>query len=153
MLSFILVSLLLLLMFRSPGDVLMATITNLVPAALTLGFMGFAGIDLRIASVIVFSVVFGVAVDDTVHFLARYREEIAASRGPAEAVRRSMVGTGIAMTATSIVLTSGFLVLLLGQFRPGRELGVLMAVSTMSALFADLVILPTLLVWRRGSDG
>ena len=152
-LSFVVVSLLLLLMFRSPGDVLMATITNLVPAALTLGFMGFAGIDLRIASVIVFSVVFGVAVDDTVHFLARYREETAASRDPSEAVRRSLVGTGVAMTATSIVLTLGFLVLLLGQFRPGRELGVLMAVATMSALFADLVILPALLVWWRGSDG
>ena len=152
-LSFVLVSLLLLLMFRSPGEVLMATITNLVPAALTLSFMGFAGIDLRIASVIVFSVVFGVAVDDTVHFLARYREETAASPGPSEAVRHSLVGTGVAMTATSIVLTLGFLVLLLGQFRPGRELGVLMAVATMSALFADLIILPALLLWWRGSDG
>jgi len=50
-------------------------------------------------------------------------------------------------------LALGFLVLLLGQFRPGRELGVLMAVATMSALFADLVILPALLVWWRGSEG
>ena len=68
-------------------------------------------------------------------------------------MRRSLVGTGVAMTATSIVLTLGFQVLLSGQFRPGCELGVLMAVSTMSALFADLVMLPAFLVWWRGSDG
>ena len=96
---------------------------------------------------IVFSIVFGVAVDDTVHFLARYGEELLTAGSISMAVRRTVEGVGAALTSTSLVLALGFLALLLGQFRPSRELGLLMTVSTMTALATDLIALPAFLLW------
>jgi predicted RND superfamily exporter protein len=145
-LDFALVAVLVLVLFRSWRLAALALVPNLLPLVGTLAFMGLAGIELRLSSALVFCVVFGVAVDDTVHFLARYREERARGLGPREAAARTIATTGRAMLFLSFVLTAGFGLLLLSAFTPNRLLGLLMAVTVAFGLLGDLVLLPALLV-------
>lgn len=145
-LDFAIVAGLVWLLFRSGRLTLLAAAPNLLPLGVTLGVMGLLGIDLRISSSIVFCVVFGIAVDDTVHFLARYHEERARGLAPREAAARTIATTGRAMVAMAAVLAAGFGVLCFSEFTPNRVLGLLMAVTVGSGLVGDLVLLPALLV-------
>lgn len=145
-LDFAIVAGLVWLLFRSGRLTLLAAAPNLLPLVVTLGVMGLAGIDLRISSSIVFCVVFGIAVDDTVHFLARYHEERGRGLAPREAAARTIATTGRAMVTMAVVLAAGFSVLCLSGFTPNRVLGLLMAVTVGSGLVGDLVLLPALLV-------
>lgn len=145
-LDFVIVAFLVGLLFRSLRLTILAVIPNVFPLLCTLAFMGLAGIDLRISSAIVFSVVFGIAVDDTVHFLARYHEERQAGAAPRAAVERTLRTTGRAMLFLAFVLASGFAVLTLSAFSPNRVLGLLMAATLLSGIVGDLLLLPALLV-------
>ncbi|MGE0707478.1 MAG: RND family transporter [Planctomycetota bacterium] len=145
-LDFLIVAALVAFLFRSLRLTLLALAPNLFPLVCTVAFMGLAGIDLRISSAIVFSVVFGIAVDDTVHFLARFHEERAAADGPRQATRRTLRTTGRAMLFMAFVLATGFGVLMFSAFTPNRVLGLLMAVTVASGIVGDLVLLPALLV-------
>lgn len=145
-LDFALVAALVGLLFRSLRLSLLALVPNLVPLVGALGFMGLAGIELRISSGLVFCIVFGIAVDDTVHFLARYHEERRAGLGPREAAARTIETAGRAMACMSAVLAAGFAVLLLSSFSPNRVLGLLLPVTVLLGLLGDLVLLPALLV-------
>jgi predicted RND superfamily exporter protein len=145
-LDFAIVAGLVWLLFRSGRLTLLAAAPNLLPLVVTLGVMGLLGIDLRISSSIVFCVVFGIAVDDTVHFLARYHEERARGLAPREAAARTIATTGRAMVTMAVVLAAGFAVLCFSGFTPNRVLGLLMAVTVGSGLVGDLVLLPALLV-------
>jgi predicted RND superfamily exporter protein len=144
-LDFAIVAVLVCLLFRSLRLTVLAIIPNLFPLICTVAFMGLAGIDLRISSAIVFSIVFGIAVDDTVHFLARFHEERSGGLGPRAATRKTIATTGRAMLFMSFVLAAGFSVLLLSAFAPNQTLGLLMAVTVASGLVGDLVLLPALL--------
>ena len=95
---------------------------------------------------LLFCIVFGIAVDDTVHFLARYHEERRAGLGPREAAARTIETAGRAMACMSAVLAAGFAVLLLSSFSPNRVLGLLLPVTVLLGLLGDLVLLPALLV-------
>lgn len=145
-LDLVVVGLLLAPLFRSPRLILLALVPNLVPLAATLGVMGLAGIELKIASSIVFTIVFGIAVDDTVHVLARYHEERRAGLRPRDAVARTLATSGRALLLMALVLAAGFSALLLSAFAPSRVLGLLMAVTVGAGLLGDLVLLPALLV-------
>jgi len=154
LLDFAIVSILVLLASGSWRLALLAIAPNLAPLVLTLAFMGVAGIDLRISSSIVFAIVYGIAIDDTVHFLARYGEERRAGLTEREATLRTMATTGRAMVFMALVLGVGFSILTFSQFQPNRVLGLLMAVTVVTGLAADLVLLPALLVpatVKRGS--
>mgnify|MGYP001349783820 CR=1 FL=1 len=149
-LDFALVAAMIGLLFRSLRMGLLALLPNLLPLVGTLGFMGLAGVELRISSGLVFCVVFGIAVDDTVHFLARYQEERAAGHPPPLAVSRTLASAGRAMLCMSGVLAAGFGVLLLSQLSPNRALGLLLPVTVGLGLVSDLVLLPALLLaWDR----
>lgn len=145
-LDFAIVAGLVWLLFRSGRLTLLAALPNLLPLVCTLGVMGLLGIDLRISSSIVFCVVFGIAVDDTVHFLARYHEERGGGLLPREAAARTIATTGRAMLTMAVVLAAGFAVLCFSEFTPNRVLGLLMAVTVGSGLVGDLILLPALLV-------
>jgi hydrophobe/amphiphile efflux-3 (HAE3) family protein len=145
LLDFAVVSVLMLLASRSWRLATLAITPNLVPLVLTVAFMGLCGIELRISSSIVFAIVYGIAIDDTVHFLARYREERAAGLDERAAVVRTMATTGRAMVLMAAVLAAGFSILTLSQFQANRVLGLLMAVTVACGLAADLVLLPALL--------
>ena len=146
LLDFAIVSVLVLLASGSWRLSLLAVLPNLAPLVLTVAFMGLAGIDLRISSSIVFAIVYGIAIDDTVHFLARYQEEREAGLAERAACLRTMATTGRAMVFMALVLAAGFSILTFSQFQPNRVLGLLMAVTVTAGLAGDLILLPALLV-------
>jgi predicted RND superfamily exporter protein len=133
------------LLFRSLRIGLLSMVPNLIPLAMTIGVMGYAGIMLRTSTVIIFSVSLGLAVDDTIHFLVRYRRERAAGRRIEDAVVETMRTTGRPIVYTSLLLIGGFWVLILSSFHATRDVGLLGGVTLLSALMADLIVLPALL--------
>jgi hypothetical protein len=127
-------------------------IANLLPVLWTAGFMGFAGIELSTGTVMIASVVIGLAVDDTIHYLTRFVRE--GSAGCVGAIRRSTVEVGPAMITSSLVLTLGFWVGGFGSFRPTIYFSLLTGATMLTALVCDLFVLPAALLlierWRSG---
>jgi predicted RND superfamily exporter protein len=142
------------LLFRSVRAGLIAMIPNLTPLVLTLGYMRMRGLDLNAGNAIVFAVGLGVAVDDTIHFLARFREETAAGRPVREAVAATLSASGRAILLTTGLILAGLSVLLWSDFVPTRRFAELTCVTLSAALLGDLVLLPAALAlfWRREPD-
>ncbi|MEM8669733.1 MAG: MMPL family transporter [Planctomycetota bacterium] len=141
--------------YRSLRLGLISIVPNLFPLAATGSLMWIVGQNLEIVSVCAFTVCLGIAVDDTIHFLTRYREELQ-SDGAAqqEAIRRAFVGVGTALIMTTAVLVIGFSTALLSDSRDHRIFAMMGILTIGSALFADLVFLPALLKWggKKPSD-
>ena len=135
--------------FRNVKLVLISLVPNLFPLIVTAGLMGAFGIDIKPATAVVFSISFGIAVDDTIHFLARFRQEMGLGRPFEEAIRATILGTGRAIALTSVILIGGFSVLLTSQFESSAYMGALVSATIAAALLADLLLLPALLrLWR-----
>lgn len=132
---------------------LLAMIPNLWPLVITLGMMGYLDLPIRASTIIVFSVALGIAVDDTTHFVHRYREEVQALGEGPEAVRRTLLATGRPIVLTSIILVAGFLVNGLSDFMAIVEFGLLSAVTLGLALVAELFLTPALLLLCKGRLG
>ncbi len=132
---------------------LLAMVPNLWPLIVTLGMMGYLDIPIRASTIIVFSVALGIAVDDTTHFVHRYREEVQALGEGPEAVRRTLLATGRPIVLTSIILVAGFLVNGLSDFMAIVEFGLLSAVTLGLALVAELFLTPALLLLLKGRLG
>ncbi len=134
---------------------LIALIPNLVPMALTFGFMGFAGIALKPSTVIIFSVALTIADDDTIQYLARFRSRFHAAQGAAlpdphrDAALGTLRETGLPMFVTSCAVSAGFLTLVLSEFVGLAELGVLIGVTLFCAVFADLFLSPLVIMAVR----
>jgi hypothetical protein len=128
-----------------------AILPNLTPLLMTLGYMGIRGYEMNAGNVIVFAISLGIAVDGTIHFLARFREEIKARGGPAQAIWRSYISTGRAIVLTCVLIVAGLGVLLLSEFLPSRHFAELTGVTMLGALVGDLFLLPACLVlmWKR----
>ena len=137
--------------FRSLRTGLIAAIPNLTPLVLTLGYMGLRGYDMNVGNVIVFTIGLGIAVDDSIHFLFRFREELQRTDDVEDAVGRTFQGTGRAIVITSVLIISGLSVLLLSDFVPTRRFAELTGVTMIGALIGDLLILPACIVlfWKR----
>ena len=133
------------LLFRSVRLGLLSIPPNVIPLALTLAWMVERAMPLNIATAIIFSVSLGLAVDGTIHVLARYREERGEGHSVDDALLRAAAGTGRAIVVSSITLMLGFLVLLLSAFVPVRHFGELVAVTVASCLVATLIVQPALL--------
>jgi uncharacterized protein len=145
-LAFLAVFLVLGLLLRSPRLVLAAVPPNLFAVALVFGVMGWLGIPLDIATATVGAIVLGIAVDDTVHYLHRYRAaEQAGEPDPAVA---ALAGAGPAMVLTSVVLVLGLAVLMAAGSLSIAYFGLLTALAVTAALLADLILLPTLVGGR-----
>jgi len=149
-LAFGVIFVLMVVVFRSIKLGALSVMPNVFPIFLTLGFMGLLGIHLDLATVTIAAVVIGIVVDDTIHFLYRYRVELAASDGDHEhAVQRTCATAGAAMTATTGILTAGFLVMTLAGVKSVIYFGLLTSVAMVAGLLGDLIILPALLVTIR----
>ena len=136
--------LLITLLFRSLKVGLISAIPNLFPLVTTLGYMQVRGYELTAANVIVFAISLGIAVDDTIHFLARYRDEIARKAVP-DAINGTLRSSGRAIVLTSVLIVSGLSVLVFSEFVPTRRFAELTAVTMCSALPGDILLLPALL--------
>ncbi len=149
-LAFVIILGSLFLAFRSLKYGMLCIFPNFIPIACILGIMGWFTITLNTATVMVASVSFGIVVDDTVHFLSRFRKEkngknVSTSR----VLENTTVFAGEAMIFTTLVNVVGFLVLLISGFQPTREFGILVALSLSVALIGDLVILPANIMFMR----
>ncbi|MFV1980258.1 MAG: MMPL family transporter, partial [Rhodothermia bacterium] len=151
-LAFVFISLIMALLFRSAALLIISLLPNVFPLIVTAGFMGLAGIDIKPATAVIFSISFGIAVDDTIHFLARLRQELRLGRPMRDAIRLSLLGTGKAIILTSIILAGGFAVLTTSQFQSSNYMGGLISLTLVAALAADLLLLPALLhAWIKFS--
>jgi hypothetical protein len=140
--------------FRSLRVGAVCMLPNIFPLLLTLGCMGALGMDLRITTVIVFTISLGLAVDDTIHFMVRFREEWEAlgregRRDYAEAAVRTARGTGSAIVSTTLLLSLGFAVLFLSRFPLTATFALCLEVTIVAALVGDLVLLPACLCVLR----
>jgi len=134
-------------LFRSFKMVLISILPNLLPLIMTAGLMGYFGIPLKPSTILVFSIAFGISVDDTIHFLAKYRQELKTHHWR---IRKSVFLTvreaGIGMFYTSVVLFFGFSVFTLSSFGGTIALGSLIAITLLFAMLSNLILLPTLLL-------
>jgi predicted RND superfamily exporter protein len=134
-------------MFSSKRMVMVALLPNLLPLIVTAALMGFFGIPIKASTILVFSIAFGISVDDTIHYLAKYRQELKATNW---SIRSSVVlalrETGQSMMYTSIILFFGFGIFALSDFGGTVSLGILVSVTLLSAMLSNLILLPSLLL-------
>ena len=134
-------------MFRSPQMILISLIPNMLPLLITGGLMGFFDIPIKPSTILVFSIAFGISVDDTIHFLAKYRQELLANNWKIKpAVYSALRETGVSMFYTSIVLFFGFLVFTISSFGGTIALGGLVSITLLLAMVSNLLLLPSLLL-------
>ncbi|RYD81391.1 MAG: hypothetical protein EOP53_06485, partial [Sphingobacteriales bacterium] len=144
-LAFLLIALVMALLFRDLKMVIISLIPNIFPLLICGGIMGWLGIELKASTAIIFEVVFGIAVDDTIHFLTQYKLELSKGRNPLDAVHHTFMETGKAIILASLVLFAGFFILIFSTFTATYYIGVLMSFTFLSALLSDLFLLPLLL--------
>ena len=160
------------LLFRSMRVGLIAAIPNALPLFITLGYMGLRGFEMNAGNVIVFTISLGIAVDDTIHLLFRFREEYGKRRRSREgrafleqvgfygehqrrrlmdSLHAAVRGTGRPMVLMTVLIVSGLAVLLFSEFVPTRRFAELTIVTMLGALVGDLLLLPALitLFWKH----
>jgi uncharacterized protein len=146
-LAIIVIALVMALLFTSVRMVFIALLPNIMPLLFTAGVMGWTGIPIKPSTILVFSIAFGISVDDTIHFLAKYRQELTRlDWNIKRAVILAVEETGVSMMYTSIVLFSGFMMFSMSDFDGTRSLGILVSVTLFVAMFSNLLLLPSLLL-------
>ena len=127
--------------------VLVSLIPNFIPLLFTAGVMGWMGIPLKPSTLLVFSIAFGIAVDDTIHYLAKYRLELKNKQWDLrQCVILAIREAGLGMFYTSIVLFCGFSMFSFSQFGGTQALGLLVSLTLLIAMITNLVLLPSLLL-------
>lgn len=144
-LAFLAVSILMALLFRDWKMVLISLIPNILPLLIGGALIGYLQMQFDAPTSIIFAISFGIAVDDTIHFLSKLRIELGKGRTTERALQRTFIETGQAITITSVILFVGFLVLLFSKNPATFNAGLLISSTLFSALFADLTIIPVLI--------
>ncbi|MFS4483986.1 efflux RND transporter permease subunit [Hyunsoonleella sp. 2307UL5-6] len=146
-LAILLISLFMAYMFRSARMIIVSLIPNLLPLLVTAGVMGYIGVPIKPSTILVFSIAFGISVDDTIHFLAKYRQELQANKWKIKpSVYGALRETGVSMFYTSIVLFFGFSVFTISNFGGTVALGALVSATLLFAMLSNLLLLPSLLL-------
>jgi len=146
-LAILLIAIFMAWMFRNVKMILVSLIPNLLPLLITGGLMGFLGVPIKPSTILVFSIAFGISVDDTIHFLAKYRQELLANNWKIKrSVYAALKETGVSMFYTSIVLFFGFSVFTISSFGGTVALGALVSATLLFAMLANLLLLPSLLL-------
>ncbi|MFK7899882.1 MAG: RND family transporter [Cyclobacteriaceae bacterium] len=147
LIAFVLIAFIMTALFMHYRIVVISFIPNLIPLLITGALMGFFGIPLKPSTALIFTIAFGISVDDSIHFLAKYRQELIQSRfSVAKAVTVSIRETGASMIYTSIILFFGFIIFAGSTFQGTLMLGVLTSSTLMFAMFTNLILLPSLLM-------
>ncbi len=146
---FLAIMLTFLVLFRSLKIAVLGTVSNALAAVYVLGLMGWLGIPLDLMTITIAAITVGIGVDDTIHYLHRFREEIAIDGDYHGAVSRSHGSIGRAMYYTTVTIVLGFSILVLSNFVPTIYFGILTGMAMLAALAADLTLLPVLLVIFR----
>ena len=146
-LAILLISLFMAYLFRNFRMIIISLIPNLLPLLITAGLMGYIGIPIKPSTILIFSIAFGISVDDTIHFLAKYRQELQENNWQIKkSVYNSVRETGLSMFYTSIVLFFGFSVFIVSNFGGTVALGALVSMTLLLAMLSNLLLLPSLLM-------
>ncbi len=146
-LAIVLIAIFMAWMFKSKRMVLVALIPNIIPQIITAAIMGYFGIPIKASTILVFSIAFGISVDGTIHYLAKYRQEL---QGTNWSIRSSAVlalqETGQSMIYNAIILFFGFGIFALSDYGGTVALGVLVSITLLAAMLSNLILLPSLLL-------
>jgi len=146
-LAFVIIALIMGVLFRNFKMIVICLIPNIIPLVITGGMMGFAGIALKPSTALIFSIAFGISVDDSIHFLAKYRQELFANNFFVPlAVSKSLRETGASMIYTSVILFFGFVIFAASDFGGTVALGLLTSTTLFMAMLTNLILLPALLL-------
>jgi predicted RND superfamily exporter protein len=134
-------------LFRSAKMIFVSVITNILPLCITSGLMGYFGIPLKPSTILVFSIAFGISVDNAIQFMAKYRHDLIINNGKIKkSVFSAVQETGVSTFYTSIVLIFGFAIFTLSSFSGTVALGGLISCTLLFAMFANLLVLPALVL-------
>jgi len=145
-LAILLISTFMAIMFSSWRMVIMSLTPNVIPLIFTAAVMGFTGIPIKASTILVFSIAFGISVDNTIHFLAKYRQELNLTNWDiSKSVEMALKETGVSMLYTSVVLFFGFGIFSISNFGGTQAMGILVSLTLLVAVTSNLILLPTLL--------
>ena len=145
--AILLIAALMAYMFRSFKMIFASIVTNILPLCITSGLMGYFGIPLKPSTILVFSIAFGISVDNAIQFMAKYRHDLQHNNGKIKkSVFSALRETGVSTFYTSIVLIFGFAIFTLSSFSGTIALGGLISVTLTFAMFANLLVLPALVL-------
>ncbi|MBX0332088.1 MMPL family transporter [Pontibacter sp. HSC-14F20] len=147
LIAFLVVALLVGLIFRSLRMVLISLVPNIIPLLMIGGIMGFLGIKMTVSISIIFTIAFGIAVDDTIHFLGKLKVELRKGKSLPYAIKSTFISTGKAIIITSCILVAGFMTLVLSTFDATFYVGVFVSLTLVFAVVADLLLLPLLILY------
>lgn len=143
--SLFIIAILTFFLHKSWRMVLVFFLPNIFPLLVIAGFMGYAGIDLKAATSLVFSIAFGIATDDTIHFISRLKIELSYGKSLLYAFKRTYFETGKPIILTTFILMGGFMSLMLSDFQSTFYFGFLICITVIVAVLADIFLLPVLL--------
>ena len=141
-----------LILFRTLKLATIAILANIIPISAIFGIMGWLNIPLDIMTITIAAIAIGIGVDDTIHFIHRFKEEFKVDHNYINAMRRSHQSIGYAMYYTSLVIIIGFSILVLSNLIPTIYFGLLTVVTMFTVLLADLLLLPKLLLIFKPFD-
>lgn len=147
--AILIVSVLMALLFKDWRILIIALVPNIFPLLLAGALIGYLGIELEAGVSIVFAVIFGIAVDDSIHFLSKYKLALNKGLDREAAIQITFLETGKAIVLTSIILFFGFLVMLFSIHPPSVVVGLLISLTLLSALVSDLLLIPVLIRWMQ----
>ncbi len=145
--SLIIIAILTFFLHKSWRMVLVFILPNFIPLLIIAGIMGYAGIELKAATSLVFSIAFGVATDDTIHFISRLKIELGYGKSLIYAFKRTYFETGKPILLTTFILMGGFISLMVSDFQSTFYFGFLICITIFIAVLADIFLLPVLIFW------
>ena len=145
MLAFIIIFISMIFLFKSVRLSILSVLPTIIPLMAAGGIMGFMGIKLRPSTAMTFSIALGIAVDDTIHFLARFRQEYMKTGDVPASVTKTLLTTGKAIISTTIILSLGFVVMIFSEFVPNHEFAILSTIVLLIALAGSMILLPVLI--------
>jgi len=146
-LAIFVIAIIMALLFNSFRMVVVSLLPNLIPLLTTAAIMGYFGIPIKPSTILVFSIAFGISVDDTIHYLAKFRQELKSTGHHVQiSVLEALRETGVSMIYTSIVLFFGFSIFIASEFGGTQALGILVSITLLVAMSTNLLLLPSLLL-------
>lgn len=143
----VMVTLIVLALFRSVRMTLVVLIPNLVPILIVAGVMGLAGVNMKVSTSIIFTIAFGIAVDDTIHFISKLKLVLLKEKSLFKAVRKTYLMAGKAVIVTSLILVGGFSTLIFSSFDGTFYVGLLIGLTLLFGVVAELTLLPILILY------
>ena len=150
--AFLLIALIMGILFRSLKMALLSLIPNIVPLAFIGGLMGFLGTTINMSTSIIFTIAFGIAVDDTIHFLSKFKIEQQKNKSLLYILKRTYLSTGKAIVLTTLILCGGFISLVFSDFKSTFLIGTYVGLILFVAVITDLVLLPVLILIFKRND-